>query len=738
VIGQTISHYEILSELGRGGMGVVYRARDIELDRVVAMKFLPPGVARVESAAERFMVEARSAAKLDHPNICNIYEVGRSEEGQPFIAMAYYEGEELADRLAREPVSHAEARDIVGQVAMGLEAAHQAGIVHRDIKPQNLFLTNDGLVKILDFGLAKVSTQETLTAVGTTVGTISYMSPEQAEGADIDQRTDTWSLGVILYEMLAGRRPFDSAYPQATIYSILNADTAPLPDDVPEDLLEIVQRCLQKNRDDRFASSADIATALGESVVALPVAVATPFRFSRVHIAVAALLAVVIAATTAYQLREQDKPVFVFLPFEDLGASEEQSIVTQEWSMGLGTQLKNSVAVAVKSRRESQYFRDNRTSNRGMHDDGIDWVVEGQVSRDGDQVSIAVQVTDAETGLEELAETYEPSASTTFQASSAILGDISGWLGLAMTAARIAFEPSGEAYSEYQLGIHYMDRQTQTDLRLALRHFENAVEAEPLWAAPYTGTARITQILWNSGLTTPEELALGLKYAERAMELDSLLAESWVARSVRETVSGNYAGSISALKRALELDPESWVAQYWLGGSLSRYVDAEQATGAMIQGLANNPKDKLNWLNLAYNYLNLGRWDDALAALEELSLIEPHFEDMDAWTDALVLVASGEREQLRDTFREWDATFVTSESRTEARESKLQLLIMARDSSAVRALIEQTPDSLWKMSDRVLASAGANDFEQAFKRIPAPILPDEGCTATPAILPDMS
>ncbi|MEN8251633.1 MAG: serine/threonine-protein kinase, partial [Bacteroidota bacterium] len=219
MIGSIISHYKILEKLGSGGMGVVYKAQDLKLDRFVALKFLPPSFSNDEEAKQRFIHEAKSASSLEHPNICNIHEIGETEGDQLFIVMAYYEGETLKKKIDKGSLKVEDAIDITIQIAEGLQAAHNKGIVHRDIKPANIFIRNDGTVKILDFGLAKSASRNTMTQLGSTMGTVAYMSPEQTHGTDVDHRTDIWSLGVILYEMITGQLPFKGDYEQAVIYN---------------------------------------------------------------------------------------------------------------------------------------------------------------------------------------------------------------------------------------------------------------------------------------------------------------------------------------------------------------------------------------------------------------------------------------------------------------------------------------------------------------------------------------
>jgi serine/threonine protein kinase/dienelactone hydrolase len=257
MIGKVVSHYKILEHVGGGGMGIVYKARDLKLDRDVALKFLPPEFTRDPDAKQRFMQEAKAASSLQHPNICTIHDIDQSEDGQIFIVMDLYEGETLKSKIERGPASIDEAVEVALQMARGLAKAHEYGIVHRDIKPANVIVTRDGLVKIVDFGLAKLAGLTMLTKLGSTIGTAAYMSPEQARGEDVDQRTDIWSLGVVLYEMLTGRLPFRGDHESAIIYSILNEECEPvtrLRPDVPDTLAKIVANMLQKDQTLRIGS----------------------------------------------------------------------------------------------------------------------------------------------------------------------------------------------------------------------------------------------------------------------------------------------------------------------------------------------------------------------------------------------------------------------------------------------------------------------------------------------------
>ncbi len=259
--GTTLGPYQIRFEIGSGGMGIVYQARDPRLKRTVAIKLLPPDLTRDEIAKQRFLQEAQAASALDHPNICTIHEINETDDGQLYLVMAHYEGETLKERIERGPLELDDAIDNATQVGEGLAEAHKAGIVHRDIKPANLLVTKTGVVKILDFGLAKLAGIEGVTQTGTTVGTVAYMSPEQARGQKVDHCTDIWSLGVVLYEMLAGKPPFQGENLLAILHAILDAESLSLAlarIEIPAALERIVGRMLSRTQEARYQAVADL------------------------------------------------------------------------------------------------------------------------------------------------------------------------------------------------------------------------------------------------------------------------------------------------------------------------------------------------------------------------------------------------------------------------------------------------------------------------------------------------
>jgi tetratricopeptide (TPR) repeat protein len=335
--GQTVSHYEIVKQLGQGGMGIVYLARDVTLDRTVALKSLPPDMSLDEEAKERFIREAKAASALDHANICTIHEIAETDKGELYIVMAFYEGKTLEERLTTEDFSVERAADIALQLARALERAHEAGIVHRDLKPANVMITDRGEVKLLDFGIAKLTSGRTLTQTGAIMGSPGYLSPEQIDGQGVDHRTDLWSLGVILYQLLTKERPFAGDVEPAVMYAIINKQPAPLShyrNDVPDALGEIVDRCLEKAPDDRYDSATDLVAELG-SVLGATTTSAAPARprsraqkRKQLFAGVAASLVLAIAAVLALAFRTSDAAgslddsVLAVVPFTIRGAPE--------------------------------------------------------------------------------------------------------------------------------------------------------------------------------------------------------------------------------------------------------------------------------------------------------------------------------------------------------------------------------------------------------------------------------
>ena len=394
LVGQTVSHYKILEHLGGGGMGVVYKAQDLKLDRSVALKFLPPDLIRDPQARTRFLHEAKAASALQHNNICTVHDVDETADGALFIVMDLYDGETLKERIDRGPLQISEARNLAVQIAQGLSEAHRAGIIHRDIKPANIHITKSGVAKILDFGLAKLCGRTMLTKAGSTIGTAAYMSPEQASGETVDHRTDIWSFGVVLYEMLTGQRPFKAEYENALIYSILNTEPRPPSHtrrDVPASVDGVVAKCLAKSPDDRYGRIdeliADLHSMADDNVQSRRPRTPTgaPRRRNRKRIwygvATLGVLGMSLASYLLYfspreiERSPSEPKMIAVLPFENLGPAEDEYFadgLTEEITSRLGS----ISGLGVISRQSSiQYKKSTKTLPVVAEELGVDYIL---------------------------------------------------------------------------------------------------------------------------------------------------------------------------------------------------------------------------------------------------------------------------------------------------------------------------------------------------------------------------
>ncbi len=371
MIGKIISHYRILEKLGEGGMGIVYKAEDTKLKRLVALKFLPSQIMASEMEKARSIHEAQAAAALNHPNICTIYEINEID-GQAFIAMEFIEGQSLKEKIEAEPLKLDEALNIAMQVADGLQAAHEKKITHRDIKPANIMLTSRGQVKIMDFGLAKLAGRSALTKEGTTLGTVAYMSPEQARGEKVDHRTDIWSFGVVLYETITGQHPFKGEYEQAVMYSIMNEEPEPitgLRTGVPMELERIANKALAKKINLRYQNIEDLLVDLRalqlrpmpSAVPQPPIKAKAPERKQPwLYGGVAAFVILLVAAALFFWPKKQSKEMFTsiaVLPFEDISPQKDQEYFCDGMTEEILTRLSKLRALKVIARTSVMRYK---------------------------------------------------------------------------------------------------------------------------------------------------------------------------------------------------------------------------------------------------------------------------------------------------------------------------------------------------------------------------------------------
>lgn len=584
--GRCVGHYLIMERIGGGGMGVLYRARDTRLEREVALKFLPPHLGLDPSAKERFLVEGRAAAALDHPDICTVHEIGEMEDGHLFIAMACYDGETLKDRIARGPLPVTEAVALAVRIARALAAAHDHGIVHRDVKPANVMLTRDGGVKLLDFGLAKVA-DVTLTLPGSTLGTAAYMSPEQVRAEPVDRRSDLWSLGVVLYEMLAGMRPFRGGTDAVIVDSVLHQDPEPvesLRPETPVPVARAVARLLQKDPDDRYPSAERLVAELGEAARGEPTArrMAPPLRAlarlrrrpARLAVAVVVMgLGASLLARRAFEPEPPTDPMSVaVLPFEYLGGDPGEAYFSAGITNDIITQLSAIRSLTVVSRTSALAYEGERRNRREIAGElGVARILEGTVQRDGGRVRITVQLIDAASDRHLWAESYDRETGDIFAIQTDVARRVAGALEATLTPGeerRLARAPTDDpaAHDLYLKGRFVMERRTPEALRQAITYFRRAIGRDSSFAAAWAGVADAYVLLFTRDALSREAAAdSAIAPARRALTLDEELADAHVAMGLVQFLNREWGGQLESFRRAAELNPSHAFAHHNLG-----------------------------------------------------------------------------------------------------------------------------------------------------------------------------
>src|SRR5216110_701322 len=517
LVGRTIGHYKISKRIGTGGMGEVYLASDMTAGRKAALKLLPERFTADAERLKRFQQEAHAVVGLNHPNILTIYEIGE-DHSTHYIASELIEGETLRQRLARGCIQVGEAVEIAIQVAGALAAAHETGIVHRDIKPENIMLRPDGYVKVLDFGIAKLAEQEVPVTVptdealllvetnmGSILGTVRYMSPEQASGGHVDKSTDIWSLGVVLYEMLTGHAPFTGDTPREIMASILEKEPPPLTSYVahaPAEPQQIISRTLRKDCEERYQSTHELLEALKdlrhklEFKAELKRSTAAPKLAAFI-----VLVAIVVGAFFAFRMSRQravplppfpEKSIAV-LPFLDLSQAKDQEYFCDGMSEEILDALAKVDGLRVVARTSSFSFKGK---NPDVGDLGkklkVENVVEGSVRRDGNRVRISAQLINARNGLQLWSETYERELQGVFTLQDEITRAIVDALKIKLAVSLPAHEQRNtEGYDLYLQGLYFSNKGSEEDLRRALSFFQRAVEKDPTFARAWTGIAKV-------------------------------------------------------------------------------------------------------------------------------------------------------------------------------------------------------------------------------------------------------
>ncbi len=609
MIGKNVSHYKILEKLGEGGMGVVYKAQDTKLDRMVALKFLPKHLLCDEEAKTRFMHEAKAASALNHPNITTIQEINEAE-GECFICMEYVEGKSIKELIKERKIEGWDIRQIVDvgvQITEGLSKAHQRGIVHRDVKSDHIMLTDEGLVKIMDFGLAKLKGAAQLTEAGITLGTAQYMSPEQAQGKEVDYRSDVFSLGVVLYEMITGQLPFRGSYQQAVIYSILNEN--PLPVDslragVPTDLELIVNKALAKNPDSRYQKAADMLLDLRK----------LKERFE--------------------SITSRRRPSIAVLPFTNLSADKEQEFFCDGMAEEIINALTHVEGLRVVARTSAFSFRGKQTDIREIGKKlNVETLLEGSVRKAGNRLRITAQLASVADGYHLWSEKYDRDAEDIFaiqdEISLAIVDKLKvQLLGEEKAKLTTRHTDDPEAYDLYLKGRYFCSKRTEQDIKRSIQYFEQAIARDSDYALAYAGLADSHILLAEYSFLPPKEAFPRANAAvTRALEVDQTLAEAHTSLAFIKALSDwDWMGAKNEFQQAIELNPGYANARQWYGEYLTMKGQYGEATAEFERAQELDPLSLVIGVASAVNlFCGTRQYDQVIEKCEKLLEMDPDF-----------------------------------------------------------------------------------------------------------------
>jgi len=666
LVGQTIGHYKISESLGTGGMGEVYLATDIVAGRKAALKLLPLRFTGDAERLKRFQQEAHAVVALNHPNILTIYEIGE-DHSTHYIASELIEGETLRERLARGPMQLSEAVEVAIQVTGALAAAHRAGIVHRDIKPENIMLRPDGYVKVLDFGIAKLAEQNLLgmmprdqarslveTHLGSIMGTVRYMSPEQARGGSVDTETDIWSLGVVLYEMVTGHEPFTGETPREVMTSILEKESTPLTTynkQTPVELRQIISKALRKDRSERYQSAGEMLQALKELLHKLELQAAPVWlRWARSPITLlfALLMFVAALALPFYRHREvvtslpPEKSIAV-LPFSDLSQAKDQEYFCDGISEEILDALAKVDGLRVVGRTSSFSFKGtNANENEIGQKLKVANVLEGSLRREGNRVRITTKLIDARNGFRLWSETYERELQGMFALQDDITRAIVEALKIKLAIALPSREqPNTETYDLYLQGLYFSNKGTEEDLRRALSFFQRCLEKDPAFARAWTGIAKVWYFLADVYVKPLEAYPLSREAAMKAIALNERDAEAHCYLSeAKRVLDWDLAGANAELTRALQLDPNSAPAHLFSGLHPLFRGELKEGLRLILEAQKLDPVSPITSYVGSAAYLSNGRVDDAIVEGQRTLQLDPNYFYLDS-----VLAARLSREE---------------------------------------------------------------------------------------------